>query len=146
MIGLMTFSLFPIHLLVFLPVKFLNLCCCEPVDVVNKLHSYSFPISFTIQVLMWSRCVFWGCTAARPSRRWPTPAIQDTDWARQTRTSNSSLTQGSKVTSENLKIVWYVKSFLNFLICCLLFRGSRKYWSILLRKTLWNGFGIVSNT
>lgn len=75
---------------------------------------------------MWSRCVFWGCTAALPCRMWPSPATQDTDWDRQTATSNSSLTQGSKVTSERLKTAWYAKSahfhryIINLSVCFLL--------------------------
>lgn len=75
-----------------------------------------FVISLNIQVQMWSSCVFWGCTAALPSRAWPIPAIQDIDWAWWRETSSSSLTQGCKVTWEQSKPVWYVKcSFLLFL-------------------------------
>lgn len=68
--------------------------------------------SFIIKVLMWSRCAFWDCTVAQLYRRLPTPATQDTDWARPTEMSNSSLTQGHKVTSEQFKIVWYVTELL----------------------------------
>ncbi len=98
-------------------------CCCIIMNqlsllIYHILIPYPFIISFTIQVLMWSRCVSWGCTVALPCRMWPTRAIQATDWAGQTETLNSSLTQGSKVTSEHFKIVWYVKCFLNFLSHC----------------------------